>query len=183
MKLNLKIDNFAKNGKIIRKYICKNHDGNNISPEISWECCSKNDTKIKSYALILEDPDAVNGNFVHWYIPFIDKNIDSIESLYYNNCVISNSKIKDFKILNKLSLIMGKNSLSEIGYHGPCAPEDSGTHRYFFNLYALNGKLNINNNNIQISGSSEFYNILENAGIKIINKDQIVFEYEYKKYC
>lgn len=176
MSLNLVVYNFQKNGKILKKYICKNHGGDSKSPKITWS--SRDD--IKSYALILEDPDAVGGNFVHWYIPFIKNTINQIDILNYNNT--QKAYNKNLKFLNNLDLIMGKNSLGEIGYHGPCAPDGSGEHRYIFNLYTLNGILNINENNIQIKGSSEFYNILENDGIKIINIDKIEFTYKYKNY-
>lgn len=175
--LQLKIKNFTKNNKILRKYICKNHGGENISPEISW---NKIHHKSISYALILEDPDAVIGNFVHWYLPFIDSSINKIDSL---------EKLKDGKKNSKNSkqkfrIIHGKNSLGEIGYHGPCAPLNSGTHRYIFTLYALDKKLDFNKSseNLQIKSSDEFENILEKNKIKILATDKKEFNYSYQDF-
>lgn len=172
--LQLKIKNFTKNNKILRKYICKNHGGNNISPTLSWNKISG----VISYALILEDPDAVIGNFVHWYLPFIDSSINKIDNL---------EKLKDKKKSKnphqKFRIIHGKNSLDEIGYHGPCAPPNSGTHRYIFNLYALDGKLDFNEtSNLQIKSSNEFENILEKNKIKILATDKKEFNYSYQDF-
>ena len=175
--LNLDIKNFTKNNKILRKYICKNHGGENISPEISWNKISH---KSISYALILEDPDAVIGNFVHWYLPFIDSSINKIDSL---------EKLKDGKKNSKNSkqkfrIIHGKNSLGEIGYHGPCAPPNSGIHRYIFTLYALDKKLDFNKSseNLQIKSSDEFENILQKNNIQILATYKKEFNYSYQDY-
>jgi hypothetical protein len=178
-QLNLKIKNFTKNNKILCKYICKNHEGNNKSPSLSWTKISE----VKSYALILEDPDAVIGNFVHWYLPFIDPSITTISSLNYNDS--ENKKKEKEKNSNQtIRIIHGKNTLSEIGYHGPCAPPKSGIHRYIFTLYALNGKLYFSTNykNLQIKGSTEFENILKQNNIEILAFDKKEFHYSYKDF-
>lgn len=178
-QLNLDIKNFTKNNKILRKYICKNHGGNNISPSLSWNKISDS----TSYALILEDPDAVIGNFVHWYLPFIDPSITTISSLDYNDSEnLENKKEKNSN--QTIRIIHGKNTLGEIGYHGPCAPPNSGTHRYIFTLYALNGKLDFtkNSKNLQIKGSTEFENILKENNIKILAFDKKEFHYSYKDF-
>jgi Raf kinase inhibitor-like YbhB/YbcL family protein len=179
MVLNLTVHNFDKDGKIFKKYICKNQGGNSNSPKISWNC---DDSEVKSYALVLEDPDAVIGNFVHWYIPFIKNTVWEIDTLCYDNLEGIYKNYTNFKILNGLNLIMGKNSIGEFGYHGPCAPDGTGKHRYIFNFYALDEILNIDNNNIQISGSSEFCDILKKSEIKIIAGKKIEFMYSYKNY-
>ena len=59
------VSNAFKDGEMIpSKYTCK---GENISPQISWQVQS-DDKKIKSIALIMNDPDAPNGDWVHWVV-------------------------------------------------------------------------------------------------------------------
>jgi Raf kinase inhibitor-like YbhB/YbcL family protein len=89
-------------------------DGEDINPPLKWENPPE-DTK--SFALIVDDPDAPHGVFTHWLVKDIDKNTTEIKE---NSCpgteVNSSWKAKEWK--------------------GPKPP--SGTHRYFFKLYALN---------------------------------------------
>ena len=80
--MNLKVNDFPN-----KKYICKKHEGDNVSPVISWNKI----LKAKSYAIIMEDPDAVGGTFIHWYIPYISNNINKIDSL----CFIDRIKVND----------------------------------------------------------------------------------------
>jgi Raf kinase inhibitor-like YbhB/YbcL family protein len=165
--MNLKVIDFPN-----KKYICKKYDGDNVSPVISWNIIPK----AKSYAIIMEDPDAVVGNFIHWYIPYISNNINKIDSL----CFIDNYGINNYlKInLNKLSIFFGKNSLDKYGYTGPCPPIGTGLHRYIFNIYALDNILQINENNIKIKDSKNFKNILKEQSIKCIDKSSIMYKYK-----
>ncbi len=114
-----------KNGEFIpAKYSC---DSENISPQICWESKIKG---VKSYVLISDDPDAPYGTWVHWVVYDIPANI---------NCL--KEGVLKGKILNN-EIKQGKTSFGDWGYGGPCPP--SGTHRYFFKVYALNiEKLNI----------------------------------------
>jgi Raf kinase inhibitor-like YbhB/YbcL family protein len=75
----------------------------------------------KSLALIMEDPDAPKGNFVHWVV----WNISPHEAIGEG----SNPGIS------------GTNSFGKTGYGGPCPP--SGSHRYFFRVYALDKQLDL----------------------------------------
>jgi len=104
--------NFLNNQKIPSKYTC---DSLNINPELKFSDIQEN---AKSLVLIMDDPDAPMGIFVHWVIFNIDPKISSISQ---------NS--------SPIGAIQGKNSSSSNKYVGPCPP--SGTHRYFFKLYAL----------------------------------------------
>jgi Raf kinase inhibitor-like YbhB/YbcL family protein len=165
MKLFIK-DFVNKDNKIKKKYICKNHDGQNISPYIEWTSIKD----VKSYALILEDPDAVSGNFVHWYIPYISPDINGIDNLIMINSIKN--------ISNKAHLKQGKNSLNEFGYHGPCAPKGSGVHRYIFRIYSLDNILNFDKYK-SISGSTEFEEILKKESITILDTDSSIFNYSY----
>lgn len=110
------VSNAFKQGEMIPlKYTC---NGENISPQISWRLQSDN-KKIKSFVLVLDDPDAPNGDWVHWVV--FDIPAEKTE-------ITENEIIKD-------QCGIGKNSWGKNEYGGPCP--SSGTHRYFFRIYAL----------------------------------------------
>lgn len=114
---------FEHNKTIPQQYSC---DGADISPPLSWSGIPGN---TKSLALIVDDPDAPGGTWVHWIVYNI---LPTLKELQEN--------IPPLKILPD-DTKQGINDFKEIGYGGPCPP--SGTHRYFFRLYALNTKLNL----------------------------------------
>jgi len=102
-------------------------EGENISPELSWTEAPK---ETKSFALIVHDPDAPRANgFVHWLLYQIPGNVTHIPEIVSQQPSIKNLGVQ------------GKNDGGKIGYMGPCPP--SGTHRYFFYLYSLNGELDL----------------------------------------
>ncbi len=119
-QLTLASDAFANGGAIPVKYSCKGRD---ISPALAW---SDPPLGTQSFALIMDDPDAPGG-WVHWVL--------------YNIPAETRSLAEDLAVTGKNvpegrgSPFVGKNSWGDIGYGGPCPP--SGTHRYFFKLYAL----------------------------------------------
>jgi Raf kinase inhibitor-like YbhB/YbcL family protein len=102
---------FDGSATIPQKYTC---DGNNISPQLQWSGAPAN---TKSFTLIMDDPDAPAGTFTHWVAFDIPANQANIA--------------EGAKSVGK----SGKNSAGQNGYTGPCPP--SGTHRYYFTLYAL----------------------------------------------
>ncbi len=106
---------FEHNGFIPSKYTCQ---GENISPPLILNDIP--DTT-KSLALIVDDPDAPGGTWVHWVV--------------FNIAVIS--KIEERSTSGK----RGINDFGKRYYGGPCPP--SGTHRYFFKAYALDIELNL----------------------------------------
>lgn len=116
MTMKITSPEFENNKFIPRKFTCQGED---VNPTLIIEDIPK-DTK--SLALIVDDPDAPMGTWVHWVvydIPII-------------NCIKEKS-------------IPGKQGINDFGrrdYGGPCPP--SGTHRYFFKIYALDEKLNLN---------------------------------------
>ena len=114
---------FENNKLIPKQYTC---NGINISPPLSW---NKIPPTTKSLALISDDPDAPMGTWVHWII--------------YNMPPISKGLQEGVLPLQNFShdTKQGINDFKKIGYGGPCPP--SGTHRYFFKLYALDTKLNL----------------------------------------
>ncbi len=108
-----------KNNKLIPpKYTC---DGENISPPLVIDDVPEN---TKSLVLIVDDPDAPRGTWVHWTVWNIDPYIKEIPE---NSC--------------PQSAVEGMTDSGRPGYSGPCPP--SGTHRYFFKLFALNTTLDL----------------------------------------
>ncbi len=123
MQIEISSSAFVHEGYIPQKYTC---DGANVSPPLSWKNLPQG---TKSIAIINDDPDAPMGTWVHWII--------------YNIPAISNGLPENIKPMEKLSdgTLQGKNSWGKIGYGGPCPP--SGTHRYFFKIYALDTVLDL----------------------------------------
>jgi Raf kinase inhibitor-like YbhB/YbcL family protein len=93
-----------------------------VSPELSW---GEPPAGTQSFALIMDDPDAPNGTWDHWILFNIPTSTRGLpESMPVNS-----------------GFPGGNNSWGRTGYGGPCPP--SGTHRYFFRLYALDEMLAI----------------------------------------
>ena len=114
-----------KNGEIIpSKYTC---DGKNVSIPLNIENFPK---ETKSFAVIMDDPDAPIGTFIHWVIYNIPSNFTNLPE-----------NIPNVPIL-KYGILQGRNDFGKIGYGGPCPP--NGTHRYFIKVYALDKVLNLN---------------------------------------
>lgn len=103
---------FDNNRFIPSKYTC---DGKNINPPLAF---SEIPEGTRSFVLIVDDPDAPAGTWVHWVLYNIPPDV---------------STIKEDNVSDGLQ---GKNSFGKSSYGGPCPP--SGTHRYYFKLYALN---------------------------------------------
>jgi len=106
-------------------------DGENVSPDISWQGASE---ETKTFVLIAEDPDVpMKGlslfTFVHWLVYDIPSIITSLpEAVTREETLDSGAK-------------QGKTSLRRIGYTGPSPP--FGTHRYYFRVYALDTAINL----------------------------------------
>lgn len=118
MSLELKSDAFANGQSIPAKYSCT---GKNISPALTW---SNAPAGTQSFALIVDDPDAPMGTWVHWVLYNIPSSTTSLP-----------------ESTNADGISVGKNSSNHMSYDGPCPP--SGTHRYFFKLYALDSTLSL----------------------------------------
>ena len=120
MPLKITSPAFDNQANIPAQYTC---NGKNHSPALSW---SDGPNGTQSYVLIMDDPDAPNGTWVHWVLFNIPANITHLDTATEMPAGASS----------------GSNSYEQTGYRGPCPP--TGTHRYFFKLYALDKKLNIN---------------------------------------
>ena len=122
--LQLTSSSFHPEGSIPSQFTC---EGEDISPELTWKNAP---SATKSFVLIVHDPDApIAGGFTHWVVYNLPANVTHI----------AQGAPKSEKLPG--GGIQGKNGYSQIGYLGPCPP--SGTHRYYFYLYALDTELNL----------------------------------------
>ena len=124
-KMTIKVTSsaFAQGGMIPSKYTA---DGQNISPPLKWEGLPDG---VASIALISDDPDAPMGTWVHWVM----WNIPPDKKELSEN-IPPDPKLPD-------GSIQGITDFKRHGYGGPAPP--SGTHRYYFKIYALNTKLDL----------------------------------------
>jgi Raf kinase inhibitor-like YbhB/YbcL family protein len=109
---------FENNKLIHSKYTC---DGDNVNPPLTIEGVPDG---TKSLVLIVDDPDAPMGTWDHWIV--------------WN--IPPTNKIEE----NTVPGTEGINDYRKHSYGGPCPP--SGTHRYFFKVYALDAKLDLSSN-------------------------------------
>lgn len=107
---------FEDGAAIPDRFTC---EGEDISPALHL---TNIPTDVVSLALVMDDPDAPVGVWDHW----VAFNIEPRESIPEGVGVIGTA---------------GKNSWGRAGYGGPCPP--SGTHRYFFAVYALDTELDL----------------------------------------
>ena len=105
-----------REGELIpSKYTC---DGANVSPPLEWADVPEG---ARTLALIVDDPDAPRGLFLHW--------------LLWNIAASENGLTEG----TAGGAVQGRNGFGQIGYGGPCPP--GGTHRYYFRLFALDAEL------------------------------------------
>jgi Raf kinase inhibitor-like YbhB/YbcL family protein len=105
-------------------YTC---DGRDVSPPLSW---TGGPERTVSYGLLCDDPDAPVGDWVHWLVFNLPKTVTSLkEAIAPTDTIVEGA-------------VQATNSWNRVGYGGPCPP--SGTHRYFFKVYALDARLSLN---------------------------------------
>jgi len=107
---------FPNNGMIPSEYTC---DGANVNPPLTIRNVP---AKTGSLAMIVDDPDAPRGTWVHWVVWNVGPDTTEIPAESVPR-----------------GALQGTNDFGKQGYGGPCPP--SGTHRYFFKLYALDTSL------------------------------------------
>jgi Raf kinase inhibitor-like YbhB/YbcL family protein len=115
MAFKIIITAFPEGGEIPKEFTC---EGAGISPALEWTGQPR-DTK--SFALIMDDPDAPSGTFNHWLLWDLPPAVHSLP-LSYKPSQIG---------------VSGTNDFGKLGYGGPCPPKGHGPHRYFFRLFAL----------------------------------------------
>src|ERR1039457_4849424 len=124
MTLVLKSTAFAPGAEISKKYSCEAAD---VSPGLQW---SGTPARTVSFALIMDDPDAPAGTWVHWVLWNLPASAHELPE-----AVAKQDQLGD-------GTREGRNSSRTIGYNGPCPPPGK-PHRYFFRLYALDEKLSL----------------------------------------
>lgn len=108
-----------KSGELIpSRYTCSGEDR---SPALAWQAAPEG---TKSLALLVEDPDAPGGTFVHWVMYNMPPGLTELKE----------GLAKEASLLDQGT--QGKNDFGRTGYNGPCPPRGS-THHYYFHLYAL----------------------------------------------
>lgn len=117
-EFSIKSKSFNDQSKIPVIYSC---DGQNITPELHWLNPPAN---TKTYAIIMDSPDAPMGVFYSWV-------------LY--NIPVSTTELPEGALLPE-EIEVGGNSIGDPIYRGPCPPDDL-PHHYVITIYALNAKL------------------------------------------
>jgi Raf kinase inhibitor-like YbhB/YbcL family protein len=124
MTIQLTSPAFEEGADIPRNYTC---DGEDISPPLSW---SGVPDQARSLVLICDDPDAPRGTWTHWVLYDLPPGATGLpEGLPTDQTIRVGSGGGEHEARQ------GKNDFRKPGYGGPCPP--SGTHRYFFRLFAL----------------------------------------------
>jgi Raf kinase inhibitor-like YbhB/YbcL family protein len=114
---------FRHNDLIPSKYTC---DGSNISPALKWKDFPP---ETKSFVMINDDPDAPMGTWIHWVLFNIPASVTELQENF------------SYSGRSEKQILAGTNSFRRLEYGGPCPP--SGTHRYFFKIYALDTFLDL----------------------------------------
>ncbi len=117
-KMKISSSAFSEGGSIPSQFTC---DGADTSPPLQIDGIPE---KARSLVLIVDDPDAPSGLFTHWLVWNIDPKTRSIPA---GGTLPGGTD--------------GKNGFGKSGYGGPCPP--SGTHRYYFRVYAMNRRLDV----------------------------------------
>jgi Raf kinase inhibitor-like YbhB/YbcL family protein len=137
--------------------VAHTRDGDDISPPLSWDGEPKG---TRSFAIIMDDPDAPGGTFTHWMI--------------YN--IPSESHILEKSVPIKINLdngaVQAKNDFGKIGYGGPSPPKGE-EHRYFIKIFALKKKLRPQS----IQSDEDFYKQIKDH---VLDKGEYMGKY-YRK--
>lgn len=122
MTLRVESPDIREGGTIPRQFTC---DGAGVSPAVSWQQAPE---KTRSLALVVRDPDAPVGTFIHWVIYNLPPGTRGLPE-----GVAKEEQLPD-------GSRQGMNSNDEIGYYPPCPP-GGAPHRYIFTVYALDQML------------------------------------------
>lgn len=123
MEIKITSSALADAGEIPSKYTC---DGEDVSPPLQWDFIP---AETQSIALICDDPDAPMGTFVHWVLFNVPPDVRELPENVAREATLEDGSQQ------------GVNDFGKTGYGGPCPP--SGTHRYFFKIYALDTKMDL----------------------------------------
>jgi Raf kinase inhibitor-like YbhB/YbcL family protein len=118
--LRITSEAFKEGEPIPSRFTCAGAD---VSPPLAWSGVPQN---AKVLALVVEDPDAPGGTWTHWT---------------FWNLPAAVKVLPEGADVAAMGATQGTTGAKSTGYHGPCPP--SGTHRYFFRLYALSQPLTL----------------------------------------
>ncbi len=124
MSMALASPAFSEGGPIPKRHA---GEGENLSPALSW---SGSPSSTKSFVLLVEDPDAPSGTFVHWILIDIPPQVGKLSEGLPTESVLPGVGRQ------------GTNDTRETGYFGPYPPPGK-PHRYFFKIFALDRMLDL----------------------------------------
>ena len=124
MQLAISSPAFTNGMSIPKKFTC---DGPDVSPQLAW---TGSDAATKSFALLVDDPDAPVGNWNHW----------TAWNLPATSRGLAEGISKDARLADGTE--QGRNDFGKTGYNGPCPPPGK-PHRYYFKLFALDTNLDL----------------------------------------
>ncbi len=165
-KMQITSPAFKEGDTIPMKYTCDSQD---ISPQLDFADVPAG---AKSLALIVDDPDAPMGIWVHWVMYAIPPDV---KSLHENMMKVVTPIIKANG--KEIALMQGENSSKNYGYHGPCPP--SGVHRYYFKLYALDFMLKFDKEEVRKGVNKEI--LLDRMKGHILEEASLMGRYQRKK--
>lgn len=119
---------FGDRDRIPKRHTC---DGEDLSPELAW---SDPPPGAKSLALVMDDPDAPGGTWVHWVLYDLPPQAGRLSAGLPKNESLANGA--------RQGACWGVERFDRVGYHGPCPPPGK-PHRYVFTLYALDKQLGL----------------------------------------
>ena len=118
MAFELTSSAFKQNEAMGKDYTC---DGPDMSVPLKWKDAPE---RTRSFALVVDDPDAPRGTWVHWVLYDLPADVGELSSaIGHEDSLPDGTK-------------QGKNDFGKIGYGGPCPPAGPA-HHYHFKLYAL----------------------------------------------
>ncbi|MBW8000934.1 MAG: YbhB/YbcL family Raf kinase inhibitor-like protein [Planctomycetes bacterium] len=123
MQIKITSAAFEEGGMIPSKYTC---DGDDVSPPLQFDGIPDG---TRAIALIADDPDAPMGTWVHWVLYNLSAHTTELpENMLDDETLPDGTR-------------QGVTDFGKTGYGGPCPP--SGTHRYYFKIYALDKKIDV----------------------------------------
>jgi hypothetical protein len=126
MAFELTSEAFEDGGTIPVRYTC---EGEDVSPPLAWSGAPEG---TKSFALVVDDPDAPRGTFDHWIVYEIPSHAAALPE------GVGPSP----RLENLGGSLQGKNGFGNVGWGGPCPPPGR-PHRYVFRLLALDAVLSL----------------------------------------
>ena len=152
MTISISSSAFKEGERIPARYSC---EGRNTSPPLSW---GEPPEKTRSFALIVDDPDAPGGVFVHWVLYNLPADVRQL-----GEGVPAQERLQN-------EALQGKTDFGRVGYGGPCPPRGP-VHHYRFTLYALD-------NPVDLSPGATKKQLLDAMKGHILTKGQLTGTYQ-----